>query len=85
MFGGLCFLVDDQLVVSAGREGDLLVRVDPADGAEHQRRGARPATMGAARRPMGAGWLTVPADRLTDPDELGHWVDVGITGRRSGR
>ena len=30
MFGGLSFMVHDSMVVSAGRNGDLLVRIDPA-------------------------------------------------------
>jgi TfoX/Sxy family transcriptional regulator of competence genes len=82
MFGGLSFMVDERMAVAAGREGDLLVRVDPAQHDELLRRGGVPATMGEDR-PMGRGWLTVPSARLEDDAELASWVDVGIDSRNA--
>ena len=34
MFGGLSIMLDDSMVVSVGRDGSLLVRVDPGRSAE---------------------------------------------------
>ena len=92
MFGGLSFMVDDAMVVAAGRDGDLLVRIDPA---RHQEllevAGARPAVMGADR-PMGPGWISVARDGLASDEQLGFWIGVGLqhraelgTGRRRPR
>jgi len=56
MFGGLSFMVDDSMVVAAGRDGDLLVRIDPARNDELLTvPGARPAAMGADARWVRAG------------------------------
>jgi hypothetical protein len=79
MFGGLSFLVDDSLVVAAGRGGELLVRVDPARSEELlDVPGARAAVMGADR-PMGPGWITVSGEGLTTDEQLAFWLDVGLT------
>ena len=84
MFGGLSFMVDGRMAVAAGPEGELLVRTDPAENDDLLRRGAQPAYMGDAR-PMGAGWLTVPASRIRDDAELAFWVGVGIRSGRAAR
>jgi len=76
MFGGVAFMVDGRLAVSAGVDGDLLVRVDPADRDDLLRRGAGPAVMRTGRR-MGRAWLTVPADGVRDDADLAFWVGVG--------
>lgn len=80
MFGGLSFMVNDRMAVAAGRDGDLLVRTDPAEYDDLLRRGGEPAHMGQGR-PMGRGWLTVPHQRLRDDEELAYWVTVGIDSR----
>ncbi|QEW04776.1 TfoX/Sxy family protein [Microbacterium lushaniae] len=77
MFGGLSFMVDDRMAVAAGRVGDLLVRVNPADYDALLDRGGVPAYMGKDR-PMGPGWLSVPSERVDEDDELAQWIDVGI-------
>lgn len=82
MFGGLAFMVDERLAVSAGRGGDLLVRTNPEDYDALLQRGGSPARMGTDR-PMGRGWLTVPARRLQDDAELEYWVKVGIDSRNA--
>ncbi|MFT4135273.1 TfoX/Sxy family protein [Microbacterium sp.] len=77
MFGSLAFMVDDRLLVAAWGDGDLLVRVDPADSAELLLQpGAHQAEMGAARRSMGPSWLTVDGEALADEERLLFWVDV---------
>lgn len=80
MFGGLSFMVDERMAVAAGRDGDLLVRTDPAAYDDLLRRGGEPAHMGDDR-PMGRGWLTVPHERIQDNEALAYWVNVGIDSR----
>jgi TfoX/Sxy family transcriptional regulator of competence genes len=78
MFGGLSFMVDGSMVVAAGRDGDLLVRIDPARRDELLAvAGAEPAVMGADR-PMGPGWIRVSADGLTTAEQLAFWTRVGL-------
>ena len=81
MFGGLSFMVDGSMVVAAGRDGDLLVRIDPA---RHDALlivpGAEPAVMGADR-PMGPGWIRVSRDGLTTDEQLASWIQVGLEHR----
>ncbi|PWD50887.1 hypothetical protein C8046_09715 [Serinibacter arcticus] len=79
MFGGLAFMVDDRLTVSVGRDGDLLVRVDPVEYEALLERGAVTAIMGVDR-PMGRRWLTVPAPLLDGDAELESWLAVGHRG-----
>ena len=82
MFGGLSFIVDEAMAVAAGRDGSLLVRVDPARYDELLEAGGEPAFMGT-NRPMGPGWVKVPAPRVIDDADLSRWVDVGIDARDS--
>lgn len=80
MFGGLSFMVDERMAVAAGRDGDLLVRTDPARYDDLLQRGGTPAYMGKDR-PMGPGWLRVPGEEIEDDHELEIWVEVGIDSR----
>jgi hypothetical protein len=84
MFGGLSFMVDERMVVAAGRHGDLLVRVDPARHDELlQVAGAQPAVMGADR-PMGPGWVRVSAEGLVTDEQLAWWIGAGLEHRDAG-
>jgi hypothetical protein len=84
MFGGLSFMVDGAMVVAAGRDGDLLVRIDPARHAELLGvAGARPAVMGADR-PMGPGWVRVSVDGIATDEQLALWVGVGLEHSSAG-
>lgn len=79
MFGGISFMVDGRLVVASRRQGDLLVRIDPARREELcGRPGAEPAVMGTGRR-MGDGWLSVAGEQL-EGDGLGEWLAVALDG-----
>lgn len=80
MFGGVAFMVDGGLAVSAGRDGDLLVRVDPAQYQELLSAGGQPAYMGVGR-PMGEGWMNVPMDIIAEDEVLDWWIAVGRTSR----
>ena len=82
MFGGVAFMVDGRLAVSAGRDGDLLVCVDPAHYRDLLIAGGQPAVMGAGR-PMGEGWMNVPMDIIADGEALDWWISVGRTSRGS--
>lgn len=80
MFGVLAFLVDGKMAVAAGRDGSILVRSRPADYDELTQRGAEPARMGDDK-PMGKGWLRVPAAQIESDDELSFWVGIGLAAR----
>lgn len=78
MFGGIAFMVDGRMLVSAGRDGSLLVRIDPSDSEELlQRAGARISFMGIDR-PMGPGWVAVDPGALSADADLKQWVDVAL-------
>ena len=90
MFGGRAIMVNDKMVVSAGKTGDLLVRV--AAGRHEAllgEPGAAQARMGAGRG-MGPGWITVAPETVADDGRLAFWVEVAmrhnraITGGESG-
>ena len=89
MFGGRAIMVNDKMIVSAGKTGDLLVRV-AADRHETLlgEPGAEQARMGAGRD-MGLGWITIAPEAIADDARLAFWVDVAmehnrtITGRES--
>jgi hypothetical protein avisC_04022 len=90
MFGGRAIMVNDKMVVSAGKTGDLLVRV--AAGRHEAllgEPGAAQARMGAGRG-MGPGWITVAPEAVAADGRLAFWVEVAmrhnraITGGESG-
>ncbi len=84
MFGGLSFMVDERMAVAASRDGELLVRTDPAEYDDRLRRGAEAAYMGKDR-PMGPGWVSVRAERIRENAELAYWVRVGVDSRNAAR
>jgi hypothetical protein len=97
MFGRLSFMVDDRMVVAVGRDGDLLVRIDPARNDELLTvPGAKPAVMGADRPGTGldhrlSRWPHHRrATRLLDPSRFGSpsrtgkepsWIEDSVAGR----
>jgi TfoX/Sxy family transcriptional regulator of competence genes len=81
MFGGLAFLVDGHMAVSASGQGGLLVRVDPAETDRLVARAhVRRFEMGG--RPMD-GWLRVDDAGLRTKRQLGSWVTRGVAFARS--
>lgn len=83
MFGGRAFLVREKMVVSAQRDGNLLVRVASADHDEllaHE--GAGPSRMGKDRD-MGPGWITVAAASIADDERLAWWVHAAMSHNRA--
>ena len=85
MFGQLVLMVNDKILVGAGKAGDLLVRV-PADRHEEllERAGAAQAEMGAGRT-MGPGWIVVEAPGLESDEQLSFWVEVALDHNRAAR
>ncbi|AYD89121.1 hypothetical protein D5R93_01915 [Actinomyces lilanjuaniae] len=86
MFGGWSFMVNERLVVSALKDGGLLVRVDASRHDELLARpGASQAQMGAGRS-MGPGWLEVGASALGGPpgeEALSSWLALALEHNRA--
>ena len=80
MFGGLAFLLDGNMAVSASGQGGLMVRVDPA-ASDDLVADARAERMVMKGRPMD-GWLRVDAEGLDDAG-LAEWVARGVAYARS--
>jgi TfoX/Sxy family transcriptional regulator of competence genes len=81
MFGGLAFLINGNMSVSASRQGGLLLRVDPEEtdsllGKPH----AHPFEMRG--REM-QGWLRVDAEGVATKRQLERWVARGVGYARS--
>ena len=74
MFGGLAFLIEGNMSVSASGNGGLLVHVDPAEG-ERLIATTAAVPMVMRGREM-AGWLRV-AEGLESDQELATWVRRG--------
>lgn len=76
MFGGLAFLVNGHMAVSASGQGGLLVRVDPAASeplvaADH----VEPMVM---RGRAMDGWLRVAPEGVGTAAQLRRWVERGL-------
>jgi hypothetical protein len=76
MFGGLAFLINGHLAVSASGRGGLLLRVEP------DQTDALVRTPDAQRFVMRGremdGWLHVTADTTTPDATLARWVKLGV-------
>src|SRR4051812_11941001 len=72
MFGGLAFLLNGNMSVSASRNGGLLARIDPA---ETEAALARPhvALMEMRGRTMD-GWITVAPEGVRTKRQVEPWV-----------
>jgi TfoX/Sxy family transcriptional regulator of competence genes len=81
MFGGLAFLVDGHMAVTASGRGGLMVRVDPHDTDSLLRREhVQPFEMRG--RPLD-GWLRVDDAGLRTKRQLAGWVTRGVKYARS--
>ena len=81
MFGGLAFLVNGNMSVSASGQGGLLLRIDPAEtDALLQRPHARPFQM---RGRVMQGWLLVDPEGVRTKRQLERWVARGVAYARS--
>ncbi|MDP9118202.1 MAG: TfoX/Sxy family protein [Actinomycetota bacterium] len=76
MFGGLAFLVNGNLAVSASGQGGLLLRADPAQ-TEELTRAAHAQPFMMRGRAMD-GWLRVEPDGIETDAQLSRWVGLGV-------
>ena len=81
MFGGLAFLIHDNMAVSASSKGGLLLRIDPA--ASEVLVSAPHVQRFVMRGREMDGWLLVGAEALETDDELRRWVSHGVAYARS--
>jgi TfoX/Sxy family transcriptional regulator of competence genes len=81
MFGGLAFLINGNMSVSASSKGGLLLRVDPAEtDALAAKPHAGPFEM---RGRAMEGWLRVDPEGVRTKRQLEPWVRRGVTYARS--
>ena len=81
MFGGLAFLINGNMAVSASGQGGLMVRVDPSDADKLVSRAhVRPFEMRG--RPID-GWLRVDVEAVRTKRQLEAWVTRGVAYARS--
>ena len=81
MFGGLAFLINGHMAVSASGQGGLLVRVDPEQtDALLEEPNAEAFVMRG--RPMD-GWLRVTAKGAEADEDLRRWVSRGVAFART--
>lgn len=76
MFGGLGFMVAGHMAVAANSQGGLMVRADPATGAQWVD-GVQVTPLEMRGRPM-HGWLFVDVAAVADDDALATWVERGV-------
>jgi TfoX/Sxy family transcriptional regulator of competence genes len=81
MFGGLAFLINGHMAVSASGQGGLLLRVDPVrtDSLVSEPHVQRFVMRG---REMD-GWLRVDSAAVKTDEDLSRWVSHGVTYARS--
>lgn len=83
MFGGRAIMINEKMLLSACKDGGLLVRVDADRHHELlERPGATQAEMGPGRD-MGPGWIEVSADAIEYEDALGGWITVAMEHNRA--
>jgi TfoX/Sxy family transcriptional regulator of competence genes len=81
MFGGLAFLIDGNMSVSASGQGGLLLRVDPAETDALLRK--QHAFAFEMRGRAMQGWLRVEEEGLRTKRQLEPWVARGVAYARS--
>jgi hypothetical protein len=81
MFGGVAFLIDGKMAVSASGQGGLLLRIDPAD-TDSLIDAPRVERFVMRGREMD-GWLRIDRDAVETDDELAAWVSRGVAYARS--
>ena len=81
MFGGLAFLIDGNMSVSASGQGGLLLRVDPAE-TETLVQEPHAQRFQMRGRAMD-GWLRVDSEGVRTQPALERWVARGVSYARS--
>jgi TfoX/Sxy family transcriptional regulator of competence genes len=75
MFGGLAFLLNGNMAVSASGRGGIMVRVDPGD-SDALTAAGEAETMIMQGREM-PGWLRVAPEHVRTKRQLAKWVERG--------
>jgi hypothetical protein len=81
MFGGLAFLINGNMAVSASGQGGMLLRVDPTDTPALVRRPE--ASRFVMRGREMDGWLRIDLTGLATKRQLKSWVSRGVSYARS--
>jgi len=76
MFGGVAFLVNGNMAVSASGQGGLLVRVNPDETDSVMREDG--VTRVEMRGRAMDGWVRVDPSAIASDEELTRWVQVGV-------
>jgi TfoX/Sxy family transcriptional regulator of competence genes len=81
MFGGLAFLINGNMAVSASGQGGLLLRCDPGetDALVSKPHAERFEMRGRAMD----GWLRIDVDGVKTKRDLERWVGRGVSYARS--
>jgi TfoX/Sxy family transcriptional regulator of competence genes len=81
MFGGLAFMINGNMAVSASGKGGLLLHVDPTETeALLKKPYAQPFEM---RGRVMDGWLRVEAEGVKTKQQLERWVARGVSYAKS--
>jgi len=81
MFGGLAFLVNGHMAVSASGKGGLMLRVEPA---QTDALVARPHAQRVVMRGREMdGWLRVDDAGIQTPRHLRTWVERGVAAAKA--
>jgi hypothetical protein len=80
MFGGLSFMVNGKLALTANTHGDLMLRCDPARVDELTVKGATVAEMRG--RQMSTGWIIVSSDALETDEDFAFWLGIALDYNR---
>ncbi len=76
MFGGICFMLDGNMVAASMKDGSLLARVgETGMGAALARPGAMPMDMGGRQM---KGFVVVAPDAVSNPAALASWLDDSV-------
>lgn len=81
MFGGLAFLINGNMAVSASSKGGLLLRVNPAQ-TEDLVREPHVGRFEMRGREMD-GWLRVAPEAIDSDEQMRRWVGYGVSYARS--
>lgn len=81
MFGGLAFLVDGNMAVSASAQGGLLLRCAPED-TDALVRAAHAERFAMRGREMD-GWLRIDPEGVRTQRQLEQWVRRGVAFART--
>jgi len=81
MFGGLAFLVNGNMAISASGQGGLMVRVEP--GQTEKLVDDQHARRFVMRGREMDGWLHVDTEAVHTDDELARWVSCGVNFART--